>query len=178
MKLRTLSLVALAVATSFAAHADNLKVEPKRSVERANMGPAAFGTYHVLPDAEGSANVETIQSNDDKTRAATNDATNAALAAHERNLKPIKGGLVYNEITQDYGLLTGNISILAGSASVREVAQAFNLNVELVENSIGLGVLSAQAGVDLVELVEAIKNSGMVRAVEIDVQEHLNKPHY
>ena len=175
MKIRVFTLAALLVGGASVVNANDLVAEPVKTVERPASTATDFATYRVVPGvrAQGSG----------QTGFNLNEAVQSAQAASMSGLAVsdvtrTEGNLVFNHITNDYGVLTGHISILAAEgSSVREIAQQFGLDVEMAEDRIGLGVLYAGADTDLVELAQSIRESGLARAVEIDVHEHLNQPH-
>lgn len=176
MKFRVLSLAALVSMTVGGANANDLIEAPVQDIERPAAVANDFGTYRVVPGVRAEGNARSGF-----------DLQNAALAAQSQSLGRVEtrdvvrteGNLVFNEITNEYGVLTGFISVLsADGSSVRAIASEFGLDVEMSEDRIGLGILYAGSDTDLVELAEAIRESGLARTVEIDVQEHLNRPHY
>lgn len=175
MKMKILALSVLAVTGMSVASANELRAEPVQTVERPAAVAADFATYRVLPGVKASGSAQAGYNLDEVVAAAP-----AAMTAVEfENVRPSEGNVVYNEITSDYGVLTGHVSVLAADgANVRDIAEQFGLQVEMSESSIGLGVLYAGADADLVELAQLIRESGLARAVKIDVLEHLDQPHY
>ena len=176
MKIRALTLSVLAVGAISVASANELRPEPVQTLERPAVTSTDFGTYRVVPGVRATGSG---QSGFD-LRDATQSAEAASMSQVEfEEVRRTEGNVVYNEITSGYGVLTGHISVLAAdSSSVREIAQQFGLEVNMTEDSIGLGVLYAGSDADLVELAGLIRESGLARAVEIEVQEQLNQPHY
>ncbi|MGX5913543.1 hypothetical protein ACR0ST_02240 [Aliidiomarina sp. Khilg15.8] len=181
MKFRVLTLAVLAAGSMGMAQANNeINVKETKTLERPQAAQGTtFGTYRVLPGAKVQSTGGNQFDLGAATQAGQNVQAQSLSSAELEDVKPVAGNVVFNEITNDYGVLTGHLSVLVSDkASVREVAQQFGLQVETSEDRIGLGLLSAAQDTDLVALADAIRESGLVRAVEIDVQEHLNKPHY
>lgn len=181
MKFKVLTLAVLAAGSMGLAQAsDEINVKETKTLERPQTADGKrFGTYRVLPGAKVQSTGGSQFDLNAAAQAGQNVQAQSLNSADLEDAKPMAGGVVFNEITNDYGVLTGLLSVLVSDkASVRDIANQFGLEVETSEDSIGLGLLSAGQDVDLVELADKIRESGLVRAVEIDVQEHLNKPHY
>lgn len=175
MKIKALTLSVLAVAGISVANANDLRAEQVQTVERPAATAVDFATYRVLPGVKATGSTQAGYNLGDVAETAATAMTSMEYG----EVHPTEGNVVYNEITSDYGVLTGNVSVLAAEgASVRDIAEHFGLEVEMSENRIGLGVLYAGTDADLVELAQLIRESGLARAVKIDVQEHLNQPHY
>lgn len=85
--------------------------------------------------------------------------------------------VVKNLLTGEMGIVTGRISILAkDQASLQQLQQQFGLGlVKAVSKQIA--IVQAPAGVNLSELIQSIRASGLVREARLDVVETLNQPH-
>lgn len=176
MIFRIVTLTAAVTLSLGLAQASDLTQTETRSVERPTAGAADFGTYRIVPGVQATGSATQGFSLDPTTQA----AAETALTDHDsREVVPTEGNVVFNEITNDYGVLTGFISVVAADhADVSQIASDFGLDVELRSDARGLGILYAGTDTDLVELAAAIRDSGLARAVEIEVQEQLNQPHY
>jgi hypothetical protein len=181
MKFKVLTLAVLAAGSMGLAQAnDEINVKETKTLERSQAAQGkSFGTYRVLPGAKVQSTGGSQFDLNAAAQAGQNVQAQALNSAEFEDVQPVAGGVVFNEITNGYGVLTGHLSVLVSDqASVRDVAQQFGLQIETSEDSIGLGLLYAGQDTDLVALADAIRESGLVRAVEIDVQEQLNQPHY
>lgn len=152
------------------------EVNITRSVERLQHSPS-FSSYHLV---EGISAV-TLSSGEFDIEGTIQMAAQQAGAFAQPVSDDVvlsEGHLVFNEITSDYGVVTGNVTVLAGQGSVRAIASEFGLTIELVDDIAGIGVLKAPQDTDLLDLLARLRESSLVRAAEIEVLEHLNKPHF
>lgn len=151
-------------------------VKNTKSVERFQHTPS-FGSYHIL---EGVSAVALPSGGFDIEGSVEMVAQRAMPLSRSVSEDVVlsEGRLVFNEITNDYGVVTGNITVLTGQGSIRTIASEFGLTVELADDAAGIGVLTAPQGADLLSLLAQLRESSLVRAAEIEVLEHLNKPHF
>lgn len=90
----------------------------------------------------------------------------------------LSGGVqVYNEATRTMGTVSGNLTVLAKEGNLSSVAQQFGLRIVNQDSRTGLGQLAVPENVDMQQLVEEIKASGLVRAARIELIEPRNELH-
>lgn len=81
------------------------------------------------------------------------------------------GNTLYNEASRTTGTLNGNITVLAEEGQLGRLANEFGLNIVYQDSVTGMAQLNASSSDNLAELVNAIRESGMVRAARLELVE-------
>jgi len=172
----TLTFVALTCA-SMAAGAQTLPTNPvlqpkvAAKAESLKTEKADFGVYQIQNNLTvAPANLATSKVAEVSGQA----IVQAPQASADNTLKA--NTVVRNLLTGDYGVVTVRLSVLVkDKAALASLEQQFGLKqVKTAGQRIAL--LQAPAGADLTDLLQSVRQSGLVSEARLDVLEKRNKP--
>lgn len=83
-----------------------------------------------------------------------------------------RNAVVQNAVTGEMGVVTGNISVLSqNAADVQSLLQQFNLKVVRSAAATGIYIVQPNQDVELLQLLDQIKQSGLVKTARLDILE-------
>lgn len=152
---------------------NNSEIKPKSTikVEKPEVSKADYGVYRIMPDLTVSPvqvtdpeQIVAVSGSEALVRKATSNTENTPL------LTP--NTVVKNTLSGELGVVSGNLLMVVKSLSaLSELQSNFNLSVVSQTNGSNLVLMKAAENTDLLQLIEQVKASGLVKSVKLDIAE-------